>query len=115
MPGVLLAALAGCTPPVTPNLRFTGPLTPQSASATCQPSRAMLQIRNGTMQFVPDEGIWVVEGGAEADGGLLGTRAAAGADRKGYATRFDGHWTRGHATGIYRTPRCSFTFEGSPA
>lgn len=65
------------------------------------------------MLFVPDEGTSVIEGAAAPDGRLLGIRGAIGADKKPYDTRFDGTWTQTRATGIYRTPRCSFLFEGA--
>ena len=64
------------------------------------------------MLFVPDEGNWTLEGGAAPDGGLLALRGTTGADKKPYDTRFDGRWTQDRATGVYRTLRCVFDFEG---
>ena len=108
----LVAGMATCAPFVTPSLRYTGNLVPETRSTDCQPGRAVLQIRNGSMLFVPDEGIWVLEGGAGADGGLLAVRSTIGVDKKPYDTRFEGNWTRARATGVYRTPRCAFNFDG---
>ena len=88
-------------------------MLPRVATPRCQAGRAVLQIRNGTMQFVPGEGTWVIEGEAGADGGLLGIRSTTGTDRKSFDTRFDGVWSSTRTTGVYRTPGCVYDFDGT--
>ncbi len=62
------------------------------------------------MLFIPFEGTWTMDGEANPNGIVEGSRSTVGADKKSYDTRFDGTWTRSAVEGNYVTPRCTFAF-----
>ena len=101
--------LAACATPITPDARYTGPLTPTTPSALCKPSNAVLRLRNGQALFIPDETTWSLTGTATADGALAAERTSQGANRQPYLTRLTGAWTPQSVTGAYTTPRCAYT------
>lgn len=109
---VLLMVLSACTVSDVPRMRYLGMMVPDTVSPLCKTARAFLQIRNGTMLFIPNEGTWKVEGEAQPNGVLEGGRSESGVDKKTYDTRFNGHWSQDRAEGVYLTPRCRFRFEG---
>ena len=97
----------------TPNLRYTGTLTPAKPSPSCQPSRATLTLRDGQVVFTPNEGIWILTGTAQPGGTLTAQHAAIGADKKPFSTTLTATWSPTTAEGTYLTPRCTFQFKSS--
>ena len=108
-----LLLLAACAAPATPTLRYTGTLTPKAPSALCRPSRAVLLLQDGAVQFTPDEGTWRLEGHTGPNNTLTADRDAIGADKKPYATHLAATWTPEHLAGTYTTPRCTYTLDAA--
>jgi len=108
LPTLLLTACASAT---TPNARYVGSETPMIPSDFCKPGRAALRVRNGDVLFVPDEATWTLTGTADHSGTLRAERIGRGANKQPYLTRFTGTWTAEAVSGIYETPRCTYSIQ----
>lgn len=102
-----LSACASSSP--TPAGRYLGAVTPANPGPLCTPSKAVAQIRDGIVIFAPDEGTWILEGVANADGTLTADHARQTPSRQLYATTLEARWTTDEVSGTYKTPRCTYT------
>ncbi len=106
---ILLASLAltACSIRDRPESRFHGQLTPTAPSARCQPTQAVLLLRDGKFTFAPDEGTWVLEGLATSQN-LEAKRSRPTPDHKSYDTELKATWTEAEIHGAYTTPFCTY-------
>ncbi len=105
----LLTLSACASSPPTPTGRYLGVVTPTNPGPICTPSKAVAQIRDGIVIFAPDEGTWILDGVANADGTLTADHARQAPSHQLYATTLEARWTTETVSGTYKTPRCTYT------
>lgn len=107
---LVLLAVAACSVHNRPQFRWIGQLTPTANAARCPETRGVLLLREGKVNFAPDEGTWVLDGTAGPDT-MQATRSRLTPDHKTYETKLDAHWTESAVQGTYTTPLCSYRVE----
>ncbi len=108
---VLALLLTACASAPTPDARFVGSETPMIPSDLCKLGRATLRLRGSDVLFVPDEATWTLTGTADHSGTLRAERIGPGANKQPYLTRFTGTWTAETVSGVYVTPRCTYSIQ----
>lgn len=104
-----LLALAACA--AGPGGRWVGPVTPETPSDACRPSRGVLTARDGKALFAPNEGTVVLEGTLAPDGSVRAERNAPGADKKPFPQAFEARLDGDRVIGTLSTPRCRHRVE----
>ena len=104
-----IVAVSACSgSPAGPSGRWIGQVTPKTPGPLCTQTRGVLQIRDNTVLFEPNEGTWILQGEAKPDGTLYANKTQLGADKKPYETAIEARWTPTSIVGTYTTPRCTF-------
>ena len=106
---LLALTLVACTQTNIVTRRWIGPVTPETGSSACRPSRGIAQITGTDILFAPDEGTWVLRGTIRDNGQVSAERTRLGADKAPFQTTFEGTRTADAITGRYVTPRCTYT------
>lgn len=104
-----MLALAACA--TGPGERWAGPVTPETPSAACQPSRGVLTVRNGKALFAPNEATVVLDGTLAPDGTVRAERTTPGADKTPFRHVLEARLDGERITGTLSTPRCRHRVE----
>lgn len=98
---MLALALAGCSPRLAAQQRYTGTLTGCGA-----PMPATLTRLNDAFAFTPDNGPLLMRGLVTAEGQLSGSLNTAAPNKPPYVLALTGQIGKNDATVQYATPRC---------
>jgi hypothetical protein len=108
---LVAAQIVSCS--LNPTRTYTGMLMPR-AGACDESARAILLRKNTRIQFVPKDGVIVLEGtlsGTE----FTASRQLTDMDHVRYVLRFTGQLRGDHITGAYVTPRCRYDIDLAPS
>ncbi len=105
---VIVFLFGGCAggPPV----RFVGTISPLSGSCD-PPGRAVLTRTPGHVQFVPFDGVIILQGSISQAGTIDASLAVRGTGTAPRRLQFNGQLQRTRISGTYITPRCRYLVE----
>ena len=108
----LVIGLAGCAN--QPSANFAGLMAPHQGECNLSDSSqarvlASLNQRGDDVEFIPNNGVVILEGHIDRAGHILAQSNMPGADHKPFVQVFDGQLAGDHVTGEFATPRCRAT------
>jgi hypothetical protein len=104
---LLSAEIVSCAADQT--LTYTGLLVPR-AGACDTSTRAVLLRKKSRVQFVPSDGVIVLEG-TSSGGEIVAQRKLVDMNHATYTLHFTGEVHGDHVSGAYVTPRCRYEID----
>jgi hypothetical protein len=94
-------------------LTYTGLLVPRAGACDAS-TRAVLLRKKSHVQFVPKDGVIVLEGSFSGND-FVASRQLVDMNHAPYSLRFTGQMHGDHIIGAYVTPRCRYDIDLAPA
>lgn len=107
---VLAVQIASCS--ADPTRTYTGSLVPRAGACDVS-TRAVLLRNKSRVQFVPKDGVIVLEGTLVGID-IVASHQLIDMNHTPYSLRFTGQMRGDHITGSYVTPRCRYDIDLAP-